>query len=438
VELKSGDQASVQFEQRFAQTGFYPISVEVSAPGVPERLRGNNSFPGAVEVLSDKQQVVVISDKPAWDNKFVTDSITRNSRWSLAHYLVRDGSLFQGEDPVGAIRADNPAAIVIINNGGLKLSGAVLSYVLQSWRKGAGVMYQGLPLEELKELLPLRRSNVLSSYQGFLQLAPRAADYPLLNVESSELGNIPPLDYYYVTAAPGADVLATMNNPQSSPAIAVRNSGGGKVIAMAFLNLWKWQLQSGSGDYAKLLSSSMTWLENRSASGYSPIYNSSYFLGEEITLRLRAEDDIRALRLDLDPQLKVFDASGQEVFSDFMPLEGGEYRVGFVPAKAGAYRFEIADKVSGQRASGRFNVAESSFEARDYGFNLPLLTWLASDTGGKLITRSDLASFKPVPAAPREKTLRGELPLYRKWYVLTLFILSFCLELFFRRRWGLL
>jgi len=31
-----------------------------------------------------------------------------------------------------------------------------------------------------------------------------------------------------------------------------------------------------------------------------------------------------------------------------------------------------------------------------------------------------------------------DIPLYRKWYVLTLFIVAFCLELFFRRRWGLL
>jgi hypothetical protein len=30
------------------------------------------------------------------------------------------------------------------------------------------------------------------------------------------------------------------------------------------------------------------------------------------------------------------------------------------------------------------------------------------------------------------------IPLYRKWYIITLFLLSFCVELYLRKRWGLL
>lgn len=438
VQLKSGVTANVDFQQRFARTGLHPFSVEVSAPGIRERSQNNNSYPGAVDVLTDKQQIVVLSDSPAWDNKFIVDAIAENARWEVGHYRVQGGQIFAGEKPVAAIAQTAPAAIVIINNGGLQLSGNPLNYVLESHRRGAGILYQGLPLAELSSVLPLQRSNVLTPYQGFFNLTPAAATYPMLSLDSSELQNIPPLDYYYVSAAPAAEILATINNPQNSPAIAVRASGNAKTLALAFLNLWKWQLQSESGSYKKMLANCLTWLSNSSQSGYNPIYNASYFLGEEIALRLHAEDDIRALRLDLNPELKIFDADNKEIFRDFMTQAEGEYSARLSLDKAGQYRFEISDKVSGEKSSGRFNVASASIEARDFDYNLPLLAWLASDTGGKLLAPAALQNFQPLPAPSRKLELRLDFPLYRKWYVLTAFILAFCLELFFRRRWGLL
>jgi len=438
LNLSSGVQSSLDFTQRFSQTGFYPFRVQIGAAGISERTQSNNSYPGAIEVLSEKQQIIIISDKPAWDNKFIIDSIAENTRWEVKHYLLQDGRLVLGGQSVSTPSSSNLAAIVVINNGELKLSGEVLGFVSRSYQNGIGILWQGLPVDELSSILPLQRSNILSSYQGFLELGPAAASYPAISIESSELMDIPPLDYYFVTSAPGAEVLAQMNNPQKSPAVAIRSAGNNRVLAMAFLNLWKWQLQSNTGSYRKLLSSSMAWLANRSRSGYSPIYNSSYFRGEEIKLRLRAEDDIRALRLDLNPELKVIDANDKEVFSDFMTQSEGEYSLTLRLDQAGQYRFEIRDKVSGDTASGRFNVADTAIEARDFDYNLPLLTWLANDTGGKLLTPQSLQDFTPLPARSEQLQLRQEIPLYRKWYVLSLFILAFCLELFFRRRWGLL
>lgn len=438
VQLKDGAVASVDFTHKFSQVGFYPFSLEVSAGGVVERSQNNNSYPGAIDVLSDKQQVVVLSDSPAWDNKFTVDAIAENERWSVSHYRIAEGRILQGEKPVGTISAANPAAIVVINNGSLRLSGAALNFVTQSQQKGVGILYQGLPLPELSSILPLQRSNIATSYQGFLELSAAAASYPALSIASTELQDIPPLDYYYVTAAPGAEVLAAINNPQKSPAIAVRVQNNSRVLALAFLNLWKWQLQSKAGGYKTLLTNSITWLANKSQNGYSAIYNSSYFLGEEIRLRLRAEDEIRSLRLDLNPELKVLDAGGKEVFRDFLTQSEGEYSTALSLEKAGQYRFEIKDKVSGESSSGRFNVADASMEKRDFDYNLPLLSWLASSSSGKLLNASTLKEFTPLPAQSNKLEQQRDIPLYRKWYVLSLFILAFCLELFFRRRWGLL
>ena len=105
-----------------------------------------------------------------------------------------------------------------------------------------------------------------------------------------------PLDYFYVTASKGSEVLATLSNPQNPR--HRRPFRGQQPRAIPGLpQPLKWQLQSKSGGYRQLLANSVTWLSNKSSSGYSAIYNSNYFLGEQIDLRLRAEDSIRSLRL---------------------------------------------------------------------------------------------------------------------------------------------
>ncbi len=436
ISLRSGEITRVDFNQRFAATGFYPFSVEVSAAGAKERSTGNNQHPGAVEVLADKEKIVVLSDKPAWDNKFILDSIAQNNRWQPAHYLFRDGRIFAGQKAVAAIAEANPAAVIVVNNGSLPADPILISYINSVHRKGSGILWQGLPLAELASILPLRRSNISTPYQGFLKVLPTAANYPMLQLDAQEQANIPPLDYYYVTLSPGAQSIAVMDNAQSTPAIAV--SGSSRVICMAFLNLWKWQLQSAGSTYRGIFSDSVTWLANKAGEGYAAIYNNSLFRGEEAIISLRAQDDIRQARLDLNPRLKVYNAENKEVFSDFMPRDGEEYSLAFTPDKAGQYSFKISENGSRELVSGRFSVADSSIEDRDFDFNLPLLSWLANESGGKLLPVSALQGFTPLPASTETLTLRDEIPLYRKWYLLALFILTFCLELYFRRRWGLL
>ena len=166
------------------------------------------------------------------------------------------------------------------------------------------------------------------------------------------------------------------------------------------------------------------------------MYNSSYWLGEKIDIRLRSEDEIRQSRLNISPRLEVFDEADKIVYDDFMTLAGDEYSSSITLFKAGNYRFVASDRESGKRSTGRFTVSGASLEERDFDFNLPLLSWLAADTNGRVIYNP--GDYSPPRAAGRELTIRNEIALYKKWYILMLFILAFALELFFRRRWGLL
>ncbi|MDD3235484.1 MAG: hypothetical protein PHH43_04080 [Candidatus Cloacimonetes bacterium] len=437
LKLEAGKAQSVDFANRFNQTGFFTWKVELS-PLAGEIRLSNNSFPGAIEVLSEKERIVLISDKPAWDNKFILDAIASNPRWEVQSYLNRSGKLYSGENLVTKLSGDNLAALVIINNGMVKLDSYTLSFINGAQAKGVGIMYQGLPVEELNAVLPLKKSNIVTLYQGFINPSAAAVNYPMLSPITDNAQDLPPVDYYYVTANSGAEILASMNNPQNSPAIAVKNIGGARSIAFSTLNLWRWQLQSKDEGYNKLVSNCLTWLSNKSTSGFDAIYNRSYLNGEEIRIKLRVEDDIRQRRLDVNPRIRIVDKNSKEVINDFLTREDDEYSFKAELKEPGTYSFEISDKESGKSSKGKFELNASSLENKDYGYNLPLLSWLASQNNGKMLLNPELDTFSVVPAVKEILISRREIALYKKWYILALFILAFCIELYLRRRWGLL
>ena len=437
VALKADEVQSVEFTHTFQSLGFQNLQVRIQAAGIKEKSLGNNSFPTAVEVLADKEQIYLITDKIAWDNKFISDVILANSRWQSTNYTLQNGVIKQGERQVNGFGSKLPAVLVIVNNGELKADAKLVDLVRRAHAAGSGILWQGMPLVELSSILALAPSNVSGSYQGFLKLTSQNQAYPLINIESSEMKNIPPLDFYYLKAAADAQILATIDQQAQPPAIALR-AASGKVINLSFLNLWRWQLQSPGSSYKDIFTNMLTWLGKGSASSFRAIYENSYFQNEQFSIGLRAEDAIKEVRADLSPTLKIKDEAGKEVYSDFMTHEQEDYQATLSLAKAGNYSFEISDPASKEKISGSFNVAKGSREERDLHYNLPLLQWLASVSGSRVLNQNDVEKLSPPEAQAIKETSMFELPIYRKWYVLVLFLLAFGVELFFRRRWGML
>ncbi len=436
LELSPGSVQTVEFVHRFPQTGLFDYRIEISSQEIQERSLNNNRYPGAIEVLSEKEKIYLISDQPGWDNKFIIDAISLNPRWDVTHLSVREEQLYSENKAYREFANSKPSVMIIINNGTLRLGSSLAEQIKQIANRGSGILYQGLPIAELQDILPLRQSNITRSYQGFLSWKPEANSYPMLSISSDEMRRIPPIDYFYTVANPGAVTAVTIDNPQSSAAIAFQSLANRRSVALSFLNLWRWQMQSPQSVYQTMISNLIVWLSNTGQSGFDPIYSRSYFLGESISIRLRSEDDIRQTRTNISPRIQIFDARDNMVFDDFMAFENEQFRINTSLNKSGQYRFNISDQESGRRTEGRFVISEGSLEERDYDFNLPLLAWLAYETGGELII--DPSQHTPPPASSRSIISRDELALYRKWYILLSFILAFSLELYLRRRWGLL
>jgi len=438
LELQQSVEQIVEFTHRFERTGFYKFTVELEALPDEQRL-GNNQMPGALEVLSEKELIMLFSDAPGWDNKFISDAIAGNPRWEAQSYLIRDGVAYRGEQAKNPDAESRPAVMVIINNGNLRLSPEISRFVRDSLERGCGLYFQGMPLRELSDYLPLLPSNITDSYQGFVRLDPIAASFPMLNPLSAQQSQLPPMDYYYLNPVEDAQILASISNPQAPPAIGIKSRGESRVLALGFLNLWRWQMQSEDGSYQKMMVNILTWLSNKAIGAFSAIYKSSYLQGEEITIRLRAEDDIRYSDLDKNPLITIFDKEGNEIIRDFMSRSGEEYAYHTDLSEVGEYHFEIQEPDRNQSSSGRFAISAMVAEERDFDFNLPLLSFITSQSNqGSIIYLNSAKSFSPPSAEIMQHEQSRDFALYRRWYVILLFILSFCLELFFRRRWGLL
>jgi hypothetical protein len=72
-----------------------------------------------------------------------------------------------------------------------------------------------------------------------------------------------------------------------------------------------------------------------------------------------------------------------------------------------------------------------NLEARDLGYNLPLLSWVSQQTGGRFSNADEVMTYKPVKATAQARIENKEIPLYKKWYLISLFIIVFCLYKFF-------
>ena len=138
----------------------------------------------------------------------------------------------------------------------------------------------------------------------------------------------------------------------------------------------------------------------------------------------------------MNAEISVTNSDDHVVHQGFMLKENNNYFIKISDLQSGKYNFIISDKTSNSQTEGKFMISQISPESRDTGINLSLLSYISNKTNGRVI---DKASDLEIPTAEKEIIiLRSEIPIYKKWYVIAIFLLAFCTELFLRKRWGLL
>jgi len=248
---------------------------------------------------------------------------------------------------------------------------------------------------------------------------------------------------------PGASVMATVETKGGGgphPAIVTHKFGRGRVAAMLLGDFWKWGLAKPENheDMDQAWRQMIRWLV---ADVPAPIEltvgKSTDAVGRELVVTAR--DKKFQLLDNAEVTLKVRTMGA----SDVIPLtaetdeeNAGVYATQFVPRATGGYlaETEVRDpkgNLMGARQAG-WSTDFAAAEYRSLAPNRALLEELASQTGGRTLTLSELDDFVemlPSLRVPVTETLHSPV-----WHQTPFFILAlacFVAEWFLRRRKGL-
>lgn len=439
VDFIEDDFQQVFFEHSFENTGLNPFTIKIEADSTNEINPENNIFPAAIQVKNNRSKILLISDKLNWDTKFLIDAINDNPRWEQEFLLKAND--FQKDRQKTSLEdhLENTVTILIINNKNLFFSRKDSELLSTFLKNGRGLFILGKAVDTLSDLLPATNSKLKDSFKSTFSFTDESKKYQTFNFsENNILDNIPPVNYFYVNPKIHAKILGEIDNEERSPAILYQNFEEGKVLYFAFTGLWKWQLWTDGNHYSDFIINICSWLgQSTSERFFAFTDKNSYFAGENIHFHLNAYDEKLVSVKGLNAKL-VVTMEGKKVFEEFLLARGDEYFLEIPSLEPGNYQYSIKDEISENETDGEFIVHKFNPEHRDRGFNIPLLSYIAKQTGGEILDREKLNLLTLSKAEIKNREIKTEIPIYRKWYVIAIFLITFCLELYLRKRWGLL
>ncbi len=418
---------------KFTKTGIGKISVNI----IPDNLKNeknyyNNQEIKNVIVKNNKNKLVVISDKLNWDASFIHKSISAEKRWKSEFYLFRNVKFRSGKNPAFLSKIlKNTNLLVIVQNDKINFNKNQIKLIDNFVKNGGGLLFQGKFNSELKDILPIKKFYPYKN-TDIMTFSPEMEDFSIYS--NMENADIPPVSYWILKPQFGAKVLARANN---YPTIIFSEYSNGKILYLNCLNLWKWELSGKNQQYFDFMNHTIKWLGSKKSKLFEvDLSKYDYDLNENIVVKLHAVDKNFNPRKNVEAKIRVFDSKKNSVFSDFFIKQNNDWQVTIPQLPKGSYHFEVTDSKTGIRSKGDFVVTDNNLEMKDINWNTSALNYIATITDGKILGKnSDLKLDK---AQIFEKTFIREIYLYKKWYFFLIFILSFSLELFIRKRNGLL
>lgn len=429
----------IVFSNIFDQAGLFPIRAEIEALEGDEHNRNNNIYPGAIRVLDKRSGVHILTDILNWDAGFINNALRRDERKDVKVIRQQEDSFLSGRDhlPFGDIFPDHLQMLILINKGKLTFSGEQVETIERFVNNGGGLLFIGNPLTEMEEILGARQSVIMRTFRTTIQFTPESRRYQTF--ADLDHNQVPTIEYLYVEPLLHSEILATFNNDERSPAILYNEYGQGRVLNFAFYNIWRWQLRGEGETYNEFIGNVASWLSYPSETNFIAMSDkNSYFLGENVRINLTAYDETLSIHRGLNPKIYLYDEEDQTVLEDFLSFDNRYYHISIDQLPHGNYSYNIIDEGTGNSTDGSFIVSNIDAERRNRGFNLPLLNYISRQTGGTSILEEDLPNLTFVEALPTIERRRYEIPLYRHWLVIALFLLAFCTELYLRKKWGLL
>ena len=481
VKTESGKRAEVEFQITPAETGYYDYRLRI-APLDGESLVSDNESGLGVVVLGSRIRVLMLEGNPHWDSKFLSQLLRKQPNLDVTGiYRVADERFFRigsGGDDIGK-KTDEifPASAADLEMYDLVIFGRGAEYFLTSERvhmlknfvrnHGGSILFaRGKPYaDELPELAGLEPCEWGEAVSGSIRLRPAAAGVELglfgdvLPDASDEVWKVlPPISqarrcrklkgFGRVLMEGELDIGG--GHTEVLPMVFGRRYGKGMVVAVGAGGLWKWgffpRVKAANEMYRDFWLQMVEWISTYSEflPGYTyALRLSSSTVRGDTPVRVRishrgvASGAGEALELRVYSEDKCVQKQGLDQFRGSGTISALRLN------KPGNYRVELVD-VSGGKSVGpsaALRVLPPPCESDNYSADPDFLKNLAEESGGRVVDESDFDELvKKLEPKRQEVDLSKAVwdPSWDVWWLLCWIAACFGIEIFIRRRNGLI
>ena len=399
----------------------YTVSI---SPMAGEAVKENNSRSRLVEVQDRTAKILYIEGEPRWEYKFIRRALDDDKNLRLVSLLKSSESKFyrQGIEKAEELGETLPERKEFFRYDGLIVGSIISSFFSPQQqqdiydfasRRGGGVLFLGgrfalgdgcYQSTSLVDLFPVRLGkpgveSALRRAPARFQLTPRGFEELQLSedeaVNRKSWEKLPPLGNYQVTGEPkpGAVVLAeaVAQDGKHYPVLASQLFGRGRALLFATDGSWHWRMELNSANRSPetFWRQMLHFLVNETPQAVSVAADKPLYLDEQhVRLQAKVYDENFQPVNGASVMATVFspDGSSREMPLQLSVEEDGVFHGDWEAPSPGVYRVEVAARTGAKeigKGSSYFQRADGVLESFSAEQNVPMLTRLAEQTGGK-------------------------------------------------------
>ncbi len=421
---------------KFDKEGLYELSIILQ-----DNKEEFDTAKLVVKVNDDQSNVVILTDSPDWDVKFIKDAIKLDNRFNYRFVTVKNRKLWEANTEISLSELLSDCQLLILNNDNrLLLNTNESDLIKNKVDKGQNLFLIGDIINGLDDYYPVSKSQIDRQYEGKIIPGIVTKNYTTFNDYLQDFQDFPPVKYRYYTLKNRSQEIATMDNMDRSPAITAFKLNETKILHFAVEDFWRFAMRVDKDKYQDFMLNIVQWLSSKSGENFLVSTDKDgYYFGETINFNASILDEKGDFISQKKLKLEVKDDKNIAVLSDFLLWKTDNYSYELNDLKAGNYFYKVTDNDTKQMKEGNFIIFNNSLEQAHLDFNNVALNEISNITNGQNFASEDINSMPEL--LKREKVsidLYSEFKILYNNYFLLLVILSFSIELYFRRRWGLL
>lgn len=436
--LKAGDSSIVKnlLHLKFDKVGLYELVLVLK-----DNKQEYDTSKIVVKVNDNQNNVVLFTDSPNWDIKYIKDAVKLDNRFTYRFLIAKDRRIWEGNSETSLSEALTDCQLLIINNNNrLLLNSANIELLKNKIDNGLSLFLIGDIINGLDEYYPVSISKIDRQYEGKIIPGIVAKNFTTFNEYLQDFKDFPPVKYKYYTLKNSAQEIATMDNMDRSPAITTFKLNQTKILHFAVEDFWRFATRVDNEKYQEFILNIVQWLSSKSGENFIVSTDKDgYYFGEIINFSASILDEKGDFISQKKLKLEVIDEVNEVILSDFLLWKTDKYSYELDELKAGNYSYKVSDSDTKQMKTGDFIIFDNSLEQSHLDFNNVALNEISNISNGQHFDSENSAAFaEGIKREKVSKNLYSEFKILYNNLFLLIVILSFSIELYFRRRWGLI